>query len=991
MRLVGASAIALAVACLAQPALAQQAPGGEQQAGDSATGQGQAEAPGEPIVVTGSRIARARQHASVPVAAVGEESFLLAGTTNSEDLLNTLPQFVPATTSASNSLASATGTGAATLDLRGLGASRNLVLVNGRRYIFFDATQVTNINAIPTPLIERVEVVTGGASAVYGSDAIAGVVNYILKDDFDGFEARGQYSLDSRGDGGIADVSLTAGTNFADGRGNFTLTGNYYKRQAIGTADRAFSSSNLADQTVNGERVLAFGGSTFVPNGRFTGLPTTTAAINAIPGLAAAYAAAGITGLGGNGFIPDDSGLVIRPFVRPGDDFDYSVDNFLRIPQERWSITALSHYDLSDRTTAFFEGAFTNSKTTVGFASSFVSATIPIEVANPFIGQPLRDILGLLDQNGVGGTANDGLVNLGFNRRVLEAGPRRNIDDRDAWRVMAGLRGEIGDTGGDVFSDLKWEAYYSYARSKNVQTQIGNVSLSRFRQGVLSGSGTGGAPIINPFGPNISQAGIDFIAETSVNRDITDLHVAAANLTGTLFRLPAGPVSFSVGSEYRSGSANFKPDPLLAAGDIAGFNPITATNGQIDVWEIFGEIRVPLVTDAPLAQSLEVNGAFRYSDYDLQNVGGVWTYQGGIDWQLNSAIGFGGQYQRAIRAPNVGEAFGGNRTFPVAATDPCALASAATNTAVRDLCVATGVPLASVGQASLQPNTQIPGVLGGNPDLNEEKSDTFTAGIILTPGFAPGLRLTVDYYDIEVKGAISALAGGVNSILDLCYNQLRDINSVACQAISRNPANGIIDTQFPVFALNENIGRLKTSGIDVQLSYRFDAGFGLIEDSSRFDISFAGGWVDEFTVRPIEAITDRDNVCIGLFGPTCGEPKMEFKTTTRLTWTDGPLALSLRHRWLDSVQLEDLVLPLRRGGTAPAPSTVAVPRIGSTSYVDLSFSYDISERYKLWGGVNNLLDNGPPLLGTRQERNNTWPDTYDVIGTEFFLGASLRF
>ena len=988
MKFVGVSAIALAVSCFSQAALAQQAPSGE----ETVAGGAEQTAQDEAIVVTGSRIARARQHASVPVVAVGEEALQLAGTTASEDLLNTLPQFVPATTSASNSLASATGTGAATLDLRGLGASRNLVLVNGRRYVFFDATQVTNINAIPTPLIERVEVVTGGASAVYGSDAIAGVVNYILKDDFDGFEARGQYSLDSRGDGGIADVTLTAGTNFGDGRGNITVSGNYYNRRAIGTADRKFSSSNLADQTVNGQRVLAFGGSTFVPNGRFTGLPTTTAAINAIPGLAAAYAGAGITGLGANGFIPSDNGLSIRPFVRPGDDFDYSVDNFLRVPQERWSVTALGHYDLSDRTTAFFEGAFTNSKTTVGFASSFVSATLPVEVANPFIGQPLRDILSLLDQNGVGGAANDGLVNLGFNRRVVEAGPRRNFDDRDAWRVMAGLRGNIGDTGGDVLSDLNWEAYYSYARSRNVQTQVGNVSLSRFRQGLLSGSGgAGGAPIINPFGPNISQAGIDFIAETSVNVDVTDLHVAAANLTGTLFRLPAGPVSFSIGSEYRSGGANFKPDPLLAAGDIAGFNPITATNGQIDVWEVFGELRVPLIADAPLARSLEVNAAFRYSDYDLANVGGVWTYQGGIDWQLSSAIGFGAQYQRAIRAPNVGEAFGGNRTFPVAATDPCALASAATNAAVRDLCIATGVPQASVGQAALQPNTQIPGVLGGNPNLNEEKSDTFTAGVILTPGFAPGLRLTVDYYSIEVKGAISPLAGGVNSILDLCYNQLRDIDSVACQAVTRNPTSGVIDTQFPVFALNENIGRLKTSGIDVQLSYRFDAGFGLLSDASRFDLSFAGGWVDEFTVRPIEAITDRDNVCIGLFGPTCGEPKMEFKTTTRVTWSDGPLALSLRHRWLDSVTLEDLVLPLRRGGTAPAPSTVAVPRIGSTSYVDLSFSYDISERVKLWGGANNLLDSDPPLLGTRQERNNTWPDTYDVIGTEFFLGASLRF
>lgn len=982
MRYLGVSTVAIAFALSSHAALGQTTPVTE--AADVAGGE-------NAIVVTGSRIARGREAASVPVVSVTSEEIQLAGVTDSEDLLNDLPQFVPGTTSGSNSLASATGTGAATLDLRGLGASRNLVLVNGRRYVFFDATQVTNINAIPAALIERVEVVTGGASAVYGSDAIAGVVNYILKDDFEGIEARGQYTLDSRGDGGITDLTLTGGHNFAGGRGNITVSGNYYKRNVINTSDRAFSSANLADQTVNGERVLGFGGSTFVPNGRFTGLPTTASAIGAIPGLAAAYAAAGITGLGSFGFIPDDSGQVIRPFVRPGDDFDYSVDNFLRLPQERWAVTLLGNYDFSDSLTGFVEGAFMNSETTVGFASSFVSATVPIEVSNPFIGQPLADILGLLDSAGVGGVANDGLVNLGFNRRMSEAGPRRNIDDRDAWRVLTGLRGEIGDRGGDVLSDLSWEAYYSYARTENTQTQIGNVSLSRFRTGVLSGSGPGGDPIINPFGPNISQAGLDFISETSINKDITQLHVVAANLSGTLFRLPAGPVGFSTGFEYRSGKADFRPDPLLAAGDIAGFNPITATKGQIDVWEVYGEVRVPLITDSRFAKDLSVNGALRYSDYDLAQVGGAWTYQGGVDWQVTSDIAFGGQYQRAIRAPNVGEAFGGNRTFPVNATDPCALASAATDAVVRDLCIANGVPAASVGQASLQPNTQIPGVLGGNPNLKEEQSDTYTFGMILTPAAIPGLRLSVDYYDITVDGAIAPLAGGVNAILGLCFNQLQDINSVACQAVTRNPANGIIDTQFPVFAQNQNIGRLKTSGIDVQVNYRFAAGFGLLSDSSDFALSFNGGWVDEFTIRPIEALTDRDNICVGLFGPTCSEPKVEFKTTSRLTWNDGPLTLSVRHRWLDSVRLDQLQLPLRRGGVAPAPSTVAVPKIGSTSYVDLSFGYDFSDRIQLWGGVNNLLDNGPPLLGTRQERNNTWPDTYDVIGAELFLGVSAKF
>ncbi|PKP91815.1 MAG: TonB-dependent receptor [Alphaproteobacteria bacterium HGW-Alphaproteobacteria-14] len=976
----GSSTIALAVACLAQPAMAQDAkPAGDQAAEESTN----------IIMVTGSRIGRERQSASVPIVSVQAQDLQLAGTINSEDLLNTLPQFVPATTSASNSLASATGTGAATLDLRGLGASRNLVLVNGRRYVFFDATQVTNINAIPAALIERVEVVTGGASAVYGSDAIAGVVNYILRDDFEGVEARGQYNLDSRGDGGIVDVTLTAGTNFGGDRGNITVSANYADRKAIGTEDRAFSSQVLTDVTVNGVRQLGPGGSSFVPNGRFTGLPTSATAIGAIPGLAAAYAAAGLTGIGANGFIPDDSGLNVRPYVGPNaaganDAFDFLVDNFLRFPQERWGLTTIGHYDLNDNVTAFFEGAFTNNKTTLGFASSFVSATLPVEVSNPFLGAPLQNVLQLIDQNETGAAANDGLVNLGFNRRLSEVGPRRNFDDRDAWRVLVGLRGDIAG-GENVLSDLSWETYYSYARSKNTQLQVGNVSLSKFRQGILSGPG-GAAPVVNPFGPNISQAGIDFISVESTNIDITDLHVAAANLSGNLFTLPAGPVGFSVGSEYRSSSVDFRPDALLAAGDIAGFNPITATKGSIDVWELFGEVRVPLLTDVAFARELAVNAAFRYSDYDLEQVGGVWTYQGGIDWQVSSDIAFGGQYQRAIRAPNVGEAFGGTRTFPVAATDPCALASAATNTVVRDLCIGTGVPAALVGNAAVQPNAQIPGVLGGNPNLNEEKSDTYTAGVILTPSFVPNLRLSVDYYSIKLTGAIAPLAGGVNSILDLCFNQIRNLDSVACQAVTRNPANGTIDTNFPVTALNQNIGRIETSGIDVQVNYRIPTGNG-----SRLDLSFAGSWVDEFTVTPVEDLPANRNFCIGLFGPTCGEPKFAFKTTSRATWSTDRLSLSVRHRWIDAVTLEDLELANRRGGTSPDPSTVAVPRIKAHNYVDLSFTYDLNEAINLWGGVNNVLDQGPPLLGTRQERNNTWPDTYDSIGTEFFVGVSAKF
>ena len=981
------SALAIAAVLMTGPAFAQDS--------DAGNGAAQAVAPEllEEVIVTGSRLARSPRAASVPIAAVTAENFKLAGALNAEDLLNTMPQFVPATTAASNSLASATGTGAATLDLRGLGSTRNLVLVNGRRFVFFDSTQVTNINAIPSALIERTEVVTGGASAVYGSDAIAGVVNFILRDDFEGLEARAQGNLNSRGDGFAGDVTVTAGGNFANDRGNAVISVNYFNRDPIDVSAREFSTSVIGDVAVPGEaqRILGVGGSSFVPNGRFAGIPFSADALAARPGLADALAAAGLSGLGGDGFIPGDDGMSVSPFARPDDLFNYAQDNFLQVPQERWSINAMAHYDLTENVTGYMEGHFSNNQTEVRFASSFINATMPFEVNNPFLSPEMQNVLSIVDSFETGAAGNDGLVNLNPNRRMIEAGPRRNIDNRDAWRVVVGLRGDLPDMSDSFMRNVAFDVYYSFARTENTQTQIGNISLSAFREGVLSGSGgPNGAPLVNPFGPNISQAALDVIAVDSVNVDVTQLQVAAASMTADAFELPAGMVRTSFGAEWRSSSVNFNPDRLLEIGDVAGFNPITATNGSIEVWELFAEVRVPIVTDAAFAESLELNGAVRFSDYDLDNVGSVLTYLGGVDWRVNSQFAFGGQFQRAIRAPNVGEAFGGQRQFPVNATDPCALATAATNTTIRDLCIASGVPAGLVGDPSVRPNPEIPGLFGGNPDLQEETSDTITFGAILTPDFAPRLRISLDYFDITVKDAIAPFAGGVNNILDLCFVQIQDINSPACQAVGRNPANGVIQSPFLVNAANANIGRIKTSGLDLQVNYSLDADWGLFGNSSVFDFSVNGTWVNTFKQTPIADLPERVDDCLGLFGPTCGEPKAELRTTSRVTWNTGKLSLSARHRWIDGTQLDRVQLPIRRGDAPPA-AIPAVTSFSSEHYVDLSFTYEMSEMVSMWGGINNVFDNGPPILGANQRRANTFPDTFDAFGTQFFLGTSFSF
>ncbi|MFU8763938.1 MAG: TonB-dependent receptor domain-containing protein [Haliea sp.] len=947
----------------------------------------------EEVIVTGSRLARSERSAAVPVQPIEMEQIRMSGAVNLESALNQLPQFVAGTTSASNSLASATGTGAATLDLRGLGAQRNLVLVNGRRYVFFDGSQVTNINTIPSALVRRVEVVTGGASAVYGSDAIAGVTNFILRDDFEGFEVQSQLNNDTRGNGWTTDTSITMGGNFDNDRGNAVVSLNYADREEIGVEDRSFSRGVLANGTVDGRPGLIQGGSSFVPNGRFSGLPSDP---STRPGLTEALAAAGLSGVGGLGFTTVGNGPDVRPFVGANqnginDTFNYAQDNFLRLPQERFAITALAHYDLTDNVRAYTEAAYTYNETEVRFASSFVNASLPFNVDNPFVSAEMQEVLRILDETEAGPGAGDGLTNLQVGRRLTELGPRRNIDERDAWRILVGLEGDFSHSSNSFLQGLSWDAYYSFGRSDNTQTQIGNASISRFAANVLNGTGPDGAPLVNPFGNNISAAGVNAIAVNSVNSDVTELEVFAATIGGNVLPLPAGDLGLMLGVEWRDSSLDFRPDQLLADGDIAGFNPITPANGSISVFEIFGEVQVPLVADAPLVEELTAKGAFRYSDYDLDQVDTQWTYFGGLDWALNEQLAFGVQYQKAIRAPSVGEAFGGQRQFAIQATDPCAQASAASNPVLRDLCVASGVPVANVGTAAVQPNQEVPGIFGGNPNLDAEESDTFTFSVIVTPTAVPGLRVTLDYFDIEVEDAIAPFGGSVGNVLNLCFNQLQDINSVACRSVSRDPTTGAIQFPFAVTALNENIGAIETNGIDLQVGYSFDADFGLLSNTSSFDLSFLVTWLDEFTLTPLQDQSGNQNFCIGAFGSgTCGEPKPEFKTRTSLRWHTGDLTLGLTHRWIDSVDLDVVVLGPRRGGTGTDPSTIPVSRFSSQGYLDLSFNYDVGERISIWGGVNNLLDNDPPLLGSNQRRANTFPDTYDPFGTELFIGASVK-
>lgn len=975
-------------------------------------------AQGEDIVVTGSRIARDVTDASTPLAIINAEEIRLSGSMNVDKVLGDSPQFVQATNggATANTVPAGSAAGAAYANLRGFGPTRSLTLVNGRRFAIFGPEQVTDLNTIPTALIERTEVVTGGSSAVYGSDAITGVVNFIMRDDFEGVEVGGQYGFDSATSTPTFSSDLTFGGNFGEGRGNAVISLNYYRREgftrqergdwaelpygeacvtAESWSDRLIGTANGASaancEASGGRMGFVFSGSGDIPNGRFT-IPTAT---RNLPAVASALTAAGLGGMGDNGFTFDDAGTTARLTQRPADDFNLTQYNYLQVPQERWMLNAFTHYDFSEKATGYLEFHFSNNRVDQQLTQSNIGGDFLFDTDNPYLGADMQALLAQLDANETGTrtlqqgpityttTPNDGRAVLSAGRRLVELPFRHNVDDHNVWRTAVGFKGELGNVSGDFLRNLRYDVYYTFARSEDSSRQEGSASRSRYAAALLSQNGA--PPVANIFGQNLDEAAVNAIKINATNVTNAEQQVIAATLGGEAFDLPAGAVGFSLGLEWRKAEAEYIPDEFLRSGDVVGFNPGLPTAGEVSVKEIYGEVRVPLLTDLPLVRSLTANGGFRSSDYDLDGVGRVSTYLYGLDWRLNRSFAFRGQFQRAIRAPNIGDLFGGLQlNFPTL-TDPCSSRNTANQTeAVRQLCIATGVPAAAVFTAGVQPDNVVPSRSGGNPDLQEESSDTRTIGLVITPEAVPDLAVTIDYFKITLDDAIAQLGGGAQNTLNLCYFTVQDAASDFCQAVHRNTATGAISVPLSLDVLQANIGGLKTSGIDLQGRYGFDVG------KHRFDVSTFWTYTDEFTVTPMQATPENTNECVGSYGATCGEPIPQYKGVTRFTWTLGDLGVSLRHRFIDSVTTDRYLLPRRRGVTPPALSSLTNPKLGARNYIDLSVTYDIGEKAELFAGVNNLFDSDPPVIVGQGGYGNTFPATYDYAGMTLFLGFNLK-
>jgi iron complex outermembrane receptor protein len=929
----------------------------------------------EEVTVTGTRIRRQDFVSNAPVATVGFEQIQLTGTVNTESLLNQLPQIIPGLDRTSNN----PGNGTATVDLRGLGANRTLVLVDGIRAVPNNAAGIVDINSIPNSLIERVEVLTGGASAVYGADAVAGVVNFILRDDFEGVDFNIGQQLTQEGDAGIFSADVTLGVNMAGGRGNMVLNIAYTDRDDLFQGDRDFSFFALGEDTSTTPPGLREFGSSGIPGTSIFAGPLGDGPATP-PGAGAPCDSFGIT------FDPNGQARCFVSQGSPNDYYNYAPVNYIQLPQERYQFTTLGHFEINARAEVYARAMFTRSSVPQQLAPTpiFQTSTFTVDQSpffTPETQQYLSDTLG--DGVDTDGDGIDDTATAFVRRRLEEVGPRISDDSFESFQFLTGIRGEIS-------SNWTYDAHLGYGNTNAAAGQRGNVARGRFDQALLlagtgeldangdyvidgdncqdpsnSGSTVPCSPM-NIFGEgNISEDSAAFLrtaVASTADFDQTIIGLTLAGDLGDRIKLPGGRIGVAVGYEYIDNNFEFRPSQDLASGDIAGFNGSPPVGGGFDSNSIYAEAILPIANGVAFAEQLEVELAYRYSDFST--VGQVNAYKVAGSWAPVGAMRFRGGFNRAVRAPNIGELFSPQGEGFPSAEDPCSANGGDQSAQVRAICEATGVPAGNVFSPVLNaPAGQIRGIFGGNPNLQEETADTFTAGIVITPPL-DGLTFSVDYFDIQIEDVIAAFGGGVNNILQTCYDPA-DPNggdgSLFCDTVNRR-TDGTIDF---VETLSQNAALQTLKGIDFLASYDTDLWNGNLR------VNYVATYTTE---NDFTAFDGADPIeCAGNFGNLCGEPVPAYKHRMTLNYGRDNWNAQLAWRLVGSVDDDD-------------PGTVyAVEQIDAFNYLDFSGQYSFGERFTVTGGVNNLTNKEPPIMGNNQEQANTWPASYDVFGRTFFL------
>lgn len=989
-------AVAAVTAAYTAPAIAQQSSLGE-------------------VLVTGTRIVRQDYEATSPVMTISADTFDFSGEPQIEKILNEMPQLVPSITTTSNNPSNG---GQANINLRGLGTIRTLVLMDGTRLTPSNVSGVIDTNTIPAGLIDSVEILTGGASSTYGSDAVAGVVNVRMKRDFEGVSLNVQSGVTEEEDGETFVAEALMGGNFADDRGNAVLAFSYDDRNEVLAGARSFGEVSL------GPALTPLGSGT-LPQGRVD-WGTNRPAQNITDQVFGAYGAAPGRVLNGTSVSFNDNGTLfsigsgaangVFNFLGDAGDpgfnpniysYNFGPVNYLQLPLERKQVAAFARYDVvPEKAEVYARIMYTTYNADQQLAatpiSSGIGSTIPVTNANiP------TELMTLLMSRGcpagysliAPGSCSNGTTtvaqilaqrdaNFTFQKRTVEAGPRTQENIYDVLQGSLGVRGVIGN-------DYSWDLYASYGENSGINRQGGNISRSRIQNAYNNPAffASAGCASFDPFGEGAitgpCAAAVRINASNVLRIEQTNV---VGSISGPMFDMPAGQLQFAVGAEYRKNVAAFLPDEFLASGDVVGFNAQQPVSGAIDVLEGFVEFAVPLVSEKQFAHYLGLDLGYRYSDYNL--AGGYDTYKVAAQWNPIETFKFRASYNRAIRAPSISELFlPQQENFPTY-SDPCNFNSAKRTgpdaAQVTALCVAQGIPAADLPTYT-QSFSQARAFVGGNLDLIPETADTYTYGFTWQPqgsgDFTSDFSMSIDYFDYKIEDIISALT--VNSIIGRCFNDLGlnptyDPNNAYCQLYSRDSSTFRPDN---VQATNQNLSAFTLEGVDLQIDWGFPLS-AMGANESAGDLSFKLLLTHLLSVEQQEVFTDPFFPREGTIGQTVASAYPDYKAMLTTNYSVGGLQFRYNLRYIDSMRV------VNNDAVLSSPTTGVKSSVSSYTYHDLSARWKITDTFTMTVGVNNIGDKDPPIYTTDAQagiQSNTDPSTYDVLGRRYFLSLGMKF
>ena len=968
------------------------------------------------VTVTGSRIVRRDLTAPSPIVTVGGEIFEQSSSQTVETALNQLPQFVPSQTmfSASDVQPSAfNNPGIVTLNLRGLGPNRNLVLVDGRRAQPANAQLVVDINSIPSAAIESVEIISGGASAVYGADAMGGVTNFKMKRNFQGLSLNAQTSVTGQGGGKESSLSALIGGNFGDGRGNAMVGITYTNREALMASERTFYTDGWRNKNTPGGEALPFSQLTFTgnapPNQAFVNIfgpgnySGETVYVN--PDGSLFLNSIAHPGLGYKGPVNDQFKILGSGTTTPGAVSANNLNQALTTPLERYSVFANAHYNVTDDTNVFLQANL--SRMSVDTVLTYAPATSQWNATIPVDGRALPTQLAALLASRPTPAGTYGL------QRTLDfAGPRSTKNGTNVYQVLAGVEGKVLNT------DWRYEAYYSHGETSLLTEMSGFPGLQNYRTVVTAPNFgknlnksvgpplffelkcTSGLPILTDFTP--SQDCLDSISGNMKHLTEMRQDIAEVNVTGDLFKLPAGTIGSAFGATWRENAYRWRPDDQLVRASTnypIGLFPTSKTQGRTDVKELYGELLVPVLADVTAFKRLNVELGARWSDYNTS--GSIYTFKGLIDWTVNDVVRFRGGYQLANRAPNVAELYTGATTsvvgFPGA--DPCMANTTNTwgntplNTKNRAQVIALCSELInrSLGTVNASPwhtGANFPNnIVGpfpfnfplelanitGNAGLRNEEAKTWTAGLVLTSPFEGAFAkasLAIDWYQVKITNAIAPTNSW--SVYAKCLNQDGSNPNYTfneyCALIKRDQDGYRATVDTPFF----NLGGIETSGVDVQFNWGFPVG------AARMNVNSVINVLDYYRdqVSPTDPFIESG-------GTLRNGGQFDYRTFTTVTYALNDWSAGVRHRFFPSIKSVDYA----------TNQSTTVQGAGSYQMLDAFGSYRLNEKVSLRGGIDNILDIAPEIVGRNpgvtEAAGSTSPGYYDVLGRRFFLSVQL--